>query len=126
MLRSTLLPWAAKKSSTIFLTTGLQDPQVLPALVHFVTHAGPSQLPFSATAASIWAFVTSLHEQTCASGGSPISGTPRPAGRIRSSGLSGSAMPEATIGRSTPYADASPTSTPPSSWVPSAETTSFL
>ena len=30
-LRSTTLPWAAKNSSTIFFTTGLQEPQVLPA-----------------------------------------------------------------------------------------------
>ena len=51
---------------------------------------------------------------------------PRAMGRISSSGLSGRAMPEATIGRSTPYADASPTRIPPSRRVPVSSTTSFL
>ena len=75
--------------------------------------------------------LTLLHEQTTASSG--IARTPCPApvevrdaGRISSSGLSGSAMPLPTMGRSTPYADASPTRIPPSSLVASDETTSFL
>ena len=116
MLRSTTLPWAAKYSSTIRFTTGLQEPQVLPAEV----------LVSCSAASTMSALHTLLHEQTTASSGSPRSAPPRLAGRISSSGLSGSSMPLATIGRRTPYAVASPTSTPPRRRRPSSETTSFL
>ena len=123
-------PTDSKYSSTIDFTTGLHEPQVDPARVHAVTQEALSQLPPSATASLICCLVTSLHEQTWASSGSPISSPPRPSGRISSSGLAGSGIPGLvevdTIGRSTPYADASPTRTPPSSRVPSSETTSFL
>ena len=119
-------PTDSKYSSTIVFTTGLHEPQVEPARVQAVTHEALSQLPPSATASLICCLVTSLQEQTCASSGRRRSMPPRPVGRISSSGLAGSGMPEDTIGRSTPYAEASPTRMPPSSRVPSSETTSFL
>src|SRR5262245_58006957 len=100
----------------IFLVCTLQEPQVEPARV---------VVP-AAAAATISALVTSLQEQTCASSGRVGIPPPPPAGRISSSGLSGSGSPEAAIGRSTPYADASPTSTPPRRRLPSSEITSFL
>ena len=93
-LRSTSRPAAAKCSSTIVRTSGLQEPQVVPARVQALTQA-TSAHGFSAraTASTICALVTSLQEQTCASSGSPTSAPPRLAGRIRSSGFSGSSMP---------------------------------
>src|SRR5690348_4684142 len=110
----------------IFLTWTLQDPQVDPALVSLVTSAWVEQ-PLSA-APLIWPLVTLLQEQTTASSGSSslLADPPDPAGRIRSSGLSGSGRPLATIGRRMPYALASPTSTPPRRRLPSSEMTSFL
>ena len=99
---------------------------MVPARVHALTH-GTSAQPPSAIASSICRLVTSLQEQTCGLVGQRRSRRrPAPAGRISSSGLAGSAMPLTTIGRSTPYAEASPTRMPPSSGVPSSETTSFL
>ena len=95
----------------------------MPAFVQVFTQATSSQAcrRRAATAATISPLVTLLHEQTCASSGMPgARPPPRAAGRISSSGLSGSAMPLATIGRSTPYAEASPTRIPPSRRVPSS------
>ena len=89
-------------------TTVLQEPQVDPARVWAVTQAasthGPPSLSVdsSETAALISALLTSLHEQTCRSSGSSSSSPPREAGRISSSGFSGSSIPDATIGRRTP------------------------
>src|SRR4051812_50050692 len=81
MLLSTVRPLASNQSSTIFFTTGLHEPQVEPARVHLVTHEALSQPP-SATASTICFFVTSLHEHTCASSGSPTSTPARSSGRL--------------------------------------------
>ena len=84
----------------------------------------------SSAAARISPLLTLLHEQMTASAGSSIPAEPVRGGRSSSSGFSGSSMPPIpsteTIARSDPYADASPTRMPPSSRLPSAETTSFL
>ena len=72
-----------------------------PALVHFLRQATVSHAPVS-TDPQIVALVTLLQLQTTASSG--IAGPRRSvaAGRISSSGFSGRAMPEATIGRRVP------------------------
>ncbi|MNT72587.1 hypothetical protein D3C72_2112050 [compost metagenome] len=85
----------------------------------------------SPTAAQIWPLVTLLHEQIWAVSGSasaPSAGLALPSedGRIRNSGDSGSSMRFSIIWSRVPYSSASPTSTPPSRYLPQSDTTSFL
>ncbi len=111
------------------LTSALQPPQPVAALVQLFT-APISPAP-ATTAAQISALLTLWHEQICALSGSaatpsPFAGAPLLTGRISVSGSAGSAMPFSIICSSVAYSLLSPTSTPPSSVLPSAETTIFL
>jgi hypothetical protein len=125
----TAMPRLAISAFMTWPTSATQPPQVAPALVQAFISA-TVQAP-SPTAAQIRPLVTLLHEQIWAVSGS--ASTPRPgralpslAGRIRNSGSAGSAMPLSAICSSVPYSAASPTSTAPSSCLPSSLTTIFL
>jgi len=111
------------------VTSGTQPPQVAPALQPaFSSAMVVAPLP---TASQIWPLVTLLHEQICAESGSasgprPGFSLPSPEGRIRNSGLAGSAMPLSAICSSVPYSAASPINTAPSNCLPSSLMTIFL
>src|SRR5947209_19498633 len=106
------LDCATPSASSSCLSKGTQEPHDVPAAVHDLS-AGTSAQP-SAIAHLRSPLVTLLQEQICAESGSAP--TPRAApppdwaGAISASGSPGSSLP--TIGRSTPYDEASPTSTP--------------
>ncbi len=114
-------------ASSSCLSNGTQEPHEVPASVHFFSSGTSQQPPAMASVRS--PLVTLLHEQICAPAGSaptpkvppaPFSG---PAGDISASGSPGKGSP--TIGRSTPYDDASPTRMPPNSVLASSESTSL-
>src|ERR1700682_897804 len=112
-------------ASSSCLSSGTQDPQDVPASVHFFRLGTSQQPPAMALVRS--PFVTLLHEQICAAGGSAPTPNPPappsvPAGAIRAIGSPGSCSP--TIGRRIPYDEASPTRMPPSSVLASSESTS--
>src|ERR1700722_10174488 len=120
------LDCATPSASSSCLSSGTQDPHEVPAAVHDLS-AGTSAQP-SAIAHFRSPLVTLLQEQICAESGSaptPNAEAPLPdwAGAISASGSPGSSLP--TIGRSTPYDEASPTSTPPSRVLASSESTSL-
>src|SRR5918997_6111890 len=111
-------------SSSCF-SSGTQEPHEVPASVHFFSSGTSQQPPAMASVRS--PLVTLLHEQICAVGGNAPTPNPAappsvPAGAINAIGSPGSLSP--TIGRSTPYDDASPTRMPPSSVVASSDNTS--
>src|ERR1700761_6232040 len=113
-------------ASNSCLSSGTHDPHDVPAAVHDLSE-GTSPQP-SAIAHFRSPLVTLLHEQICAESGSaptPKAEAPPPdcAGAISASGSPGSSLP--TIGRNTPYDEASPTSTPPSRVLASSESTSL-
>src|SRR5215208_1348628 len=113
-------------ASSSCLSNGTHEPHEVPALVQLL-RAGTSQQP-AAMASVRSPLVTLLHEQICAAGGSaptpnPLAPPSDPAGAINAIGSPGSVSP--TIGRSTPYDDASPTRMPPSSVLASSDSTSL-
>ena len=120
------LDCATPSASSSCLSSGTHDPHDVPAAVHALsagTSAHPSAMPHFRSP-----LVTLLQEQICAeSGSAPIPKTAAPspdcAGAIRASGSPGSSLP--TMGRNTPYDDASPTRTPPSRVLASSESTSL-
>jgi hypothetical protein len=123
------MPRRAISAFMTWVARGTQPPQVAPAWVQALS-APMVQAP-SPTAAQICALVTLLHEQIWAVPGR--ASTPRPGlalpsleGRMRNSGSSGRAMPLSAICNSVPYSSALPTSTAPSSRLPSPLTTIFL
>ncbi len=112
-----------------WVTSGTQPPQEVPAPVQ--DFSAPIEVAPLTTASQSRPFETLLQEQICAVSGS--ASTPRPGlaapsdcGRISASGSAGSSMRFSIICSSVPYSAASPTSTAPSSCLPSAEVTSFL
>src|ERR1700760_1229835 len=113
-------------ASNSCLSSGTHDPHDVPAAVHDLSE-GTSPQP-SAIAHFRSPLVTLLHEQICAESGSaptPKAEAPPPdcAGAISASGSPGSSLP--TIGRNTPYDEASPTSTPPRRVLASSDSTSL-
>ena len=78
------------------MTSGTQEPQVVPALVQLFT--APTTVSFwSRMALQISPLLTLLQEQICAASGSavtprPAGRSPLPAGRIKLSGSGGSTM----------------------------------
>ncbi len=125
--QSALLTSTPDFSSSVvisFLTSGRQEPQDVPALVHALTPPRSVQ-PCSVTAHRIAPADTLLQEQTPASSGRSAPGAGAlPSGSSQAVGSEPRALP--TIGRSEAYAVASPTSTPPSSVWASSDSTSFL
>ncbi len=125
---STSTPDASSSSVTIVESSLTQEPQPLPALVHFLTSGTVVQL-CSVTALRTAPLVTLWQLQTTASSGSAElpseTGAPIPAGSTSDSAGTGSGMPVPASGRSEEYDSASPTRMPPSS-APSGVTTSFL
>ncbi|CKT17314.1 Uncharacterised protein [Mycobacterium tuberculosis] len=120
------LDCSTPSASSSCLSSGTHDPHDVPAAVHDFS-AGTSPQP-SAIAHFSSPLVTLLHEQIWAESGSAPTPkapapAPDPAGAISARGSPGSSAP--TIGRSTPYDEASPTSTPPSSVVASSESTNL-
>src|SRR5690242_12676795 len=112
--------------SSSCLSSGTHDPQDVPALVQFFSDGTSVQPPAIASHRS--PLLTLLHEQICAAAGSeptpsPVEPLPDPGGAISAIGSPGNGSP--TIGRSTPYADASPTRIPPSSVLASSDSTSL-
>ena len=113
-------------ASSSCLSSGTQEPQEVPALVQAFRPATSEQPPSIAPHRS--PLVTLLQEQIwAASGRAPtpraLAPSPEPAGAMSASGSPGSASP--TIGRSTPYDDASPTRMPPSRVWASSDSTSL-
>src|SRR4029453_3929874 len=125
---STSTPEASSSSVTMVESSLMQEPQPVPALVHFLT-SGTVVQECSVTAERTWPLVTLWQLQTTASSGraEEPSGTggPAPAGGARDRGGTGSGLRVPASGRSEEYASASPTRMPPSR-APSAVTTSFL
>src|SRR5579875_1945707 len=120
------LDCSTPSASSSCLSSGTQEPHDGPALVQDF-RLGTSVQP-AAMASHKSPLVTLLHEQICAEPGSaptPKAAAPLSdwAGEISASGSPGSSSP--TIGRSMPYADASPTRMPPSSVLVSSESTSL-
>src|SRR5690606_22230082 len=94
----TAIPARSSSVPTIVLTSGRQDPQLVPARVQAFTPARSVQ-PCSVTAARTVPAETLLHEQTAASSGSSTDGAPPPSSGSRNApGSAGSAVP--TSGRS--------------------------
>ena len=120
----TAMPLFSSSVVISFLTRGRHEPQLVPALVHAFT-APRSVQPPSHTDSRISPAVTLLHEHTlAASGSSPVTGAPTPSGSSQAFGSEPSSAP--SMGRREAYADASPTSMPPSSVLASSDITSFL
>src|SRR3954470_4163351 len=120
------LDCSTPSASSNCLSNGTHDPHEVPAAVQDL-RAGTSAQP-AVMAHFRSPLVTLLHEQICAASGSAPTPrapapSPDPAGAMSASGSPGNSLP--TIGRSPPYDDASPTSTPPSSVLASSESTSF-
>src|SRR3954452_11965082 len=120
------LDCSTPSASSSCLSNGTHEPHEVPASVHFFSSGTSQQPPAMASVRS--PLVTLLHEQICAVGGSAPTPNPAappsdPAGAINAIGSPGSASP--TIGRSTPYDDASPTRMPPSRALASSESTSL-
>ncbi|CAM5300469.1 hypothetical protein SALBM135S_04668 [Streptomyces alboniger] len=92
----------------------------MPALVHFFTSGSVAQA-WTSSLVTLWQLQTTA-EPGSASGPS-AAGAPAPAGGASCSAGTGGTVP--VSGRSSPYASASPTRTPPSS-SPPAPITSFL
>src|SRR5215212_8512663 len=120
------LDCSTPSASSSCLSSGTHEPQEVPALVQLLS-AGTSLQP-PAIASHRSPLVTLLHEQICAAAGSeptpsPVAPPSDPAGAINAIGSPGSASP--TIGRNTPYDDASPTRMPPSRVLASSESTSL-
>src|SRR5690242_7702554 len=121
------LDCSTPSASSSCLSSGTHDPQDVPAFVQ-VFSAGTSLHP-PAMASHRSPLVMLLHEHICAATGSdPTPNAPPvapsgPVGAISAIGSPGSASP--TMGRSTPYDDASPTRMPPSSVLASSDNTNF-
>src|SRR5690242_4668599 len=120
------LDCSTPSASSSCLSSGTHDPHEVPANVHFLRSATSLQPP--AIASRSPPLVTLLHEQICAAAGSdptpsPVAPPSDPTGAISASGSPGNGSP--TIGRSTPYADASPTRMPPSKVLASSDSTSL-
>src|SRR6185312_2034722 len=120
------LDCSTPSASSSCLSSGTHDPHEVLANVHFLRSATSLQPPAIASHRS--PLVTLLHEQICAAAGSdptpsPVAPPSDPTGAISASGSPGNGSP--TIGRSTPYADASPTRMPPSSVLASSDSTSL-
>src|SRR6478672_3194998 len=116
------LDCSTPSASSSCLSSGTHDPHEVPASVHFFS-SGTSQQP-PAIASVRAPLVTLLHEQICAPAGSaptpnPLEPPSDPAGAISAIGSPGNASP--TIGRRTPYADASRTRMPPSNVLASSD-----
>src|SRR5581483_990234 len=125
----TATPRRLSSAFRICVTSGVQPPHDVPALVH--AFSAPMLVLPSPIASQIAPLLTLLHEQICAAAGrrstpSPGLALPSLAGRIRNSGASGSAILFSIICSSVPYSVASPTSTPPSRNLPQSDVTSFL
>src|SRR6476660_1824812 len=109
------LDCATPSASNNCLSSATHDPQEVPACVQPFKAGTSLQPPAMASARSH--FVTLLHEQICAPAGSAPTPNPPlppsdPAGSISAIRSPVNASP--TIGRRTPYADASRTRMPPS------------
>src|SRR5215208_1926337 len=120
------LDCSTPSASSSCLSSGTHDPHEVPASVHFFSSGTSQQPPAMASVRS--PLVTLLHEQICAAAGSAPTPNPPappsdPPGAINAIGSPGSLSP--TIGRSTPYDDASPTRIPPSSVLASSDSTSL-
>src|SRR6185295_5061397 len=125
---ATSTPCFFSSASTIDLASGPQPPQLVAHFVFFLS--APSVVQPALTASQIWPLDTLLQEQISAVAGSrstpmPLA-APSRAGRMRSSGWSGSGIAFNVICSRLPYSAASPTSTAPSRYLPSPDTTSFL
>src|SRR5689334_20982810 len=120
------LDCSTPSASNSCLSSGTQEPHEVPAFVQLFRDGTSLQPPAIASHSS--PFVTLLHEQICAAAGSeptprPVAPPSDPTGAISAIGSPGSSSP--TIGRSTPYDDASPTRIPPSSVLASSDSTSL-
>src|ERR1700745_4158784 len=119
------LDCSTPSASSSCLSSGTHDPHDVPADVQ--DFSAPTSAHPSAMAHFRSPLVTLLHEQICAESGSAP--TPKAAhssdwaGAIRASGSPGSSLP--TMGRKTPYDEASPTSTPPRRVLASSDRTSL-
>src|SRR5262249_46648875 len=120
----TALPAAASSAFSRSVTSGMQPPQPVPALVVFLRSAR-LQVP-ARTALQICPLVTLLHEHTCAASDSVTLPLPSRAPNKSSSGDAGKLSPLRKSCVSVAYSAASPTRMPPSRRVRSALTTSFL